>query len=211
MKPSTAEQLHTPLSVALAGAPSERATPLAVFRLARKLWLEGKRINIGNIARDTGVSRGTLYRWVGNRDLLIGEILWSLCVPTLEHAIAETPFSGVEHIVGVHRRVMSDVLSFPPMQRFLKEDPEYALRILTTRASPLHDRVVQATADHLKKQMLRGDLVLAVPAENIAEIIIRTNESLMYSDLISGRPPEIEQACEINRMLLSAGRNNASD
>ncbi len=68
----------TPLSLALSQRKSdERATPMTAFRMARRWWLEGRRLNLSLLAEELGVGRATLMRWVGNKDLLMGEILWS--------------------------------------------------------------------------------------------------------------------------------------
>jgi len=58
------------LERALNGA---RPAPLDALRLARRRWLAGERIDMGALARELGVSRATLYGWVGSREKLIGE------------------------------------------------------------------------------------------------------------------------------------------
>lgn len=195
----------TPLATALANTDRPQATPLGVFKLARRRWLAGKRIGIGDLAKEVGVSRGTVYRWVGNKDLLLHEILWSLAKPTLEKAIKETPGTGIEHIIGVRRRFMTEMMGFPPMRRFISEDPKYALRIQTKDPRSAHYRYIKATAEHLREQEAKGYIRLPASAMKIAEMMVNTNVSLIYSDLLRGRTPSIEQACAIDRMLLSSG------
>lgn len=195
----------TPLATALANSGRPQATPLGVFKLARRRWMAGKRINIGDLAKEVGVSRGTVYRWVGNKDLLVHEILWSLAKPTLEKAIMETPGKGLDHIVGVRRKFMTQMLNFPPMRRFITEDPKYALRIQTKDPRSAHYRYIKATADHIREQEAKGYIELPAPALTIAEMMVYTNVSLIYSDVIRGRTPSIEQACAIDRMLLTSG------
>ncbi|MFP3442751.1 hypothetical protein R0K18_33950, partial [Pantoea sp. SIMBA_133] len=80
------------------------------------------------LADELGIGRATLFRWVGNKDLLIGEILWSLYEPLWRQAMAETPGNGVDYIVGVYRRTNSAILHFEPLRRFINQDPEYALK-----------------------------------------------------------------------------------
>jgi hypothetical protein len=36
-----------------------------------------------SLAAELGVNRVTLYRWVGSRDVLMVEVLWSLAASTL--------------------------------------------------------------------------------------------------------------------------------
>jgi AcrR family transcriptional regulator len=202
--------IQTPLTMAL-NAKRPQATPLEAFKLARKCWLSGQRVSIGELAKELGVSRGTLYRWVGNKDLLMDEIIWSVAKPTFEKAVREAPGTGIENVVAVHRHFMEMILSFEPLQKFVEYDPQYAMRILTRDAVGAHDRLIKEAANHLSRQAADGHMKLPTSAEKLAEIIIRTNEALIYNDIISGRSPAIEQACTITRILLSAGKIPGQD
>ena len=196
----------TPLAKAMAEATQPQATPLDVFKLARGRWLQGKRLSLCELAKELGVSRGKLYRWVGNKDLLLDEILWSLVKPEFERIANETPGTGIDHVVEVHRRFMTAVLSFKPLQQFVDHDPTYALRILTRDAIGSHDRLIKVAAAHIQDQADRGHLHLSGSADKLAEVLIRTNESIIFSDIISGRSPAIEQACTVTRALLTTGK-----
>lgn len=196
----------TPLAKAMAGATQPQATPLDAFKLARGRWLKGQRISLCELAKELGVSRGKLYRWVGNKDLLLDEIIWSLAGPAFERIAEATSGVGVDHIVEVHRRFMTAVLSFEPLQQFVEQDPTYALRILTRDAIGSRDRLIKLAADHIQGEVDKGHLDLSAPADKIAEVLIRTNESIIFSDIISGRSPAIEQACAVSRALLVTGR-----
>lgn len=193
-----------PLVRALANADRPQATPLEVFKLARKMWLAGKRISIGDLANTVGVSRVTLYRWVGSKERLIEEILWSFAKPTFERAIKETPGKGVDHVVAAHCRFMTDMVSFEPMRRFVHENPTVAIRINTNDPTSAHGRLIEACSVHLAAQAAAGHLTLQIPAEELAEMIIFTNGALVYSALVGGRDPApaIEQASIITRLLL---------
>lgn len=196
-------QKQTPLALALARQKNPQATPLDVFKLARRRYLEGKHLSIGDLAKELCVSRGTIYRWIGSKDQLLDEIFWSLTKPAFERAIRETPGNGIEHVVDVHRHFITAILSFPPMQAFINREPNYALRVLTNTSSGVSKRIVQATAAHLKEQEAGGHLRLNAPAEELAEFFILANQAIIYSDSISGRSPAIEKACALIRMLLS--------
>ncbi|MFC7655854.1 hypothetical protein ACFQV8_04290 [Pseudonocardia benzenivorans] len=55
----------------------------AAVRLARRAFVAGERIDLNRLSAELGVDRTTLFRWVGNRDQLIGTVLISLADPTL--------------------------------------------------------------------------------------------------------------------------------
>jgi len=196
---------HTPLARALVETHRKEATPIDAFKLARKRFLAGERISLCALSEELGVSRGKLYRWVGNKELLLDEIIWSLAKPTFTQIVKETPGTGIEHVVEVHRRFMVATLSFPPLQKFIEFDPPYAVRIITRDVAGAEDRFVNLAADHMAEQAARGHMHLPAPVEVLAAMVIRSNEALIYNDVISGRSPAIEQACTIMRVLLSAG------
>lgn len=196
---------QTPLAAAVDNAKKPRTSPLDVLRLARRQWLKGEKINIDGLAKESGLSRVTIYRWVGSKDFLMGEVLWSAFEPAVKKVMSETPGTGLEHILEVHRRLMAIILSFPPMQRFILDDPAYAMRIVSTDASCVIERMIQVTADHLSDQAANGHIELPAPAREIAELIIRINSAIMYGDILSGRSPAIEQASKLDRMVLLGG------
>lgn len=182
-----------------------RATPADAFRRARRMWLKGERIHLASLAEELNVGRATLFRWVGNRDLLIGEILWSLYEPLREEALASTPGEGVDYLVGVYRHINSTILHFEPLRRFIHQDPEYALRILTSSQSTLHRRTVEANTRTLREQVAQGKINPPMNVDSLSYFMVRLAESCLYSDIIGGREPrdeELEDACTAVRILL---------
>src|SRR5215831_11918665 len=94
--------LETPLERALSGrAAAPRSSPLDALKLARGRWLKGERIDMGALAAELGISRATLYTWVGSKERLIGEVLWSFAEEGLRQSRAAAKGSGAEYITGV--------------------------------------------------------------------------------------------------------------
>lgn len=182
-----------------------RATPAEALRRARRHWLKGERIHLATLAAELNIGRATLFRWVGNKDLLIGEVLWSLYEPLRQEAIATTPGDGVDFVVGVYRYINSSLLNAEPLRRFINQDPEYALRILTSSQSTLHSRTVEANKRTLTDQIERGCLQPPLKIDSLSYFMVRLAESCLYSDIICGREPreeELEDACTAVRIML---------
>jgi AcrR family transcriptional regulator len=193
----------TRLSRALAGAePRARPTPLDAFRRARRKWLAGERIDMGALAAELGVGRATLFRWVGSRELLLGEIIWSVQQPFIERARAEVKGHGPEAVAEVCERVMRAALSLPPLRAFLERDPEYALRVLTSKDSTVQSHNIDAMRAALEEQAAAGHLRPKLPLDTLAFVIVRISEAFVYADVISGREPEVDQAAAAIRVLL---------
>src|SRR5215813_9232978 len=85
-------------------AAAARPTPLDALRLARRRWLAGERLDMGALAEELGISRATLYTWVGSKDRLLGEVLWSFAGNGLEQVIAQAEGTGADYVVGVFER-----------------------------------------------------------------------------------------------------------
>ncbi|GAA0847141.1 QsdR family transcriptional regulator [Marinobacter sp.] len=182
-----------------------KATPADAFKRARRMWLKGERIHLASLSDELNIGRATLFRWVGNKDLLIGEVLWSLYEPLRLEALATTPGEGVDYIVGVYRKINSTILHFEPLRRFINQDPEYALRILTSSQSTLHARTVEANTRTLKDQVAQGKINPPMSVDSLSYFMVRLAESCLYSDIIGGREPrdeELEDACTAVRILL---------
>ena len=83
----TTKPARTKLQRDLAGATDRRRpTPLDAFRLARRKFLAAERIDMSALADELGVNRVTLYRWVGSREQLLVEVVWSLGSRTSDNA-----------------------------------------------------------------------------------------------------------------------------
>lgn len=182
-----------------------RATPADAFRRARRMWLKGERIHLASLSAELNIGRATLFRWVGNKDLLLGEVLWSLYEPLRLEALNETPGNGVDFVVGVYRHINSTLLHSEPLRRFIREDPEYALKILTSSQSTLHSRTVEANTRTLRDQIAGGHINPPLNVNSLSYFMVRLAESCLYSDIINGREPreeELEDACTAVRVML---------
>jgi hypothetical protein len=99
-----AELTSTPLREQLAGVRDERKPgPLDALLAARRRFQSGERIDRTALATELGVNRVTLYRWVGSREQLLVEVIWSLAARTLAGIDADVPRSGGPQLPGPHR------------------------------------------------------------------------------------------------------------
>jgi AcrR family transcriptional regulator len=193
---------RTALERTLDGTP--RATPLDALRLARGKWLAEQRIDMGALAAELGTSRATLYNWVGSRERLIGEVLWTLAEPAMRQAQREAEGSGPGYLGAVAERFVRAVAEFPPLRRFVEGDPEVALRILTSKRSPLQRRLIAMNRELLEEQVAAGKLDPPLDLDTLAYLMARIAESFLYTNVITGDEPDPVKAGQAIRVLLSA-------
>lgn len=202
-EPEAAERPQTRLQSALTDADRPpRTGPLDAFRLARRKWQNAERVDMSALAKELGINRVTLYRWVGSREQLLVEVIWSLAERTLEKLDAETKETGAERVVQVATGFVDAVITNPGMQYWLAEEGESAMRLLTLRDPGYQARLIGWHERLLREEADAGRLDLPADLHEVAYVIVRLIESYVYLDLITGEPPEPRRAEPIIRMLL---------
>ena len=159
---------------------------------------------MGALARELGVSRATLYGWVGSKERLIGEVIWSFAEDGVRQARAEATGSGADYVLEVFERFDRLNASFPPLRRFIEQDPELALRVLTSKHGPVQARMIALCREVLAEQVEAGALRPALDLDTLSYLMIRVAESFLYSDVITGSEPDVDKAVEVVRVLLHA-------
>ena len=172
-------------------AEERKPDALDAFRVARRWFMGGRRIEMQELAAELGVNRATLFRWVGGRDDLLGEILWSLAEPALAAAIGASDGNGTQRITAAMVRFATMVDQADFLREFLRREPERALRILTTRAGTVQARLVGAIDTLLNDEVSQGNLRSPLPLRDLAYLIVRIVESFLYAEFITGEEPNI--------------------
>jgi AcrR family transcriptional regulator len=158
--------------------------------LARAKFMAGERIDMQGIAAELGVDRTTLFRWVGNRDQFVVSAIVSITVPTLKRIIASAEGTGGEKIADVAERYARASIEADYFRKWLESDPERALRLLTSRASPLQQHVVAVFEQLLEDEYADNEDTAPLPLPDLAYLIVRIIESFVFSDLIAGYDPD---------------------
>jgi AcrR family transcriptional regulator len=181
---------ETPLSRMLAER-DVRPDALAAFRVARQAFLTGQRMEMQELAAALGVSRATVFRWVGGRDQLVAEVIWSITEPTLRAAVQQAEgLQGGERLVEMVGAFAEATIASQPFMDFVQREPERALRLLTTQASPFQARVVAAFEQLLTAEVEAGRLEPPMPLQDLAYLMLRIAETFVYSDIIAGETPD---------------------
>lgn len=177
---------------------STRPTATDAFRLARRRWLAGERVDMSAMAGELDVNRVTLYRWVGSREALLVEIVWSLAERTLADVSAAIGGRGPERVVAVVTGFVEQVIANPGMQRWLAEEGELAMRLLTRSDRGFQPRLIDWVDGLLEREAVELD----ADRREVAYVIVRVIESYTYLDLILGERPDARRAEPILRLLL---------
>ena len=153
---------------------------------------------MSTLADELGVNRVTLYRWVGSRDQLLVEVVWSLAERTLARVEADTRGRGIERVVRVVVRFLELVIANEGMRRWLSEEGEHAMRLLTRHETGFQPRLIAAIEDLLARHEVQSP----IERHELAYVIVRLIESYTYLDLITGEQPDAKRAEPVLRALL---------
>jgi AcrR family transcriptional regulator len=201
--PSTSQ---TALERAIAGeAEPARATPLDALQAARRMWMAEQRIDMGALATELGISRATLYNWVGDRDRLTAEVVWSIAERTIGHAVERASGTGPEFLSEVIAQYLEGLAHYEPTRRFIERDPEFALRVLTSDQTPFQGRLIGAVRGLIEEQVRSAGYEPPLDPQTLASVLVRIGESFIFNDLITGSDPDLERAVQASRVLLHAG------
>jgi hypothetical protein len=180
--------------------------PLALAAARRRFVASGP-LAMDSLAEDLWVSRATLYRVVGSRDRLLGDVLWQLAQRTLDLATRDAAAAGlvgVDRLLRISSRFNEAVAGFAPMQRFLRDEPADAVRILFASTSRVHERAVRAWARLFRQALESGELEsLPFGVDETAYVFVRIGESTLYGNMLAGIVPDHRLSDHLRRTILT--------
>ncbi|MCP9964522.1 QsdR family transcriptional regulator [Actinomadura madurae] len=200
-RPGTTATGGTALQRALGQGPGRRRPPSWTrSRPPARRFAAGGRIEMQSLADEVGVNRVTLYRWVGSREQLITEILWSATQKSFEAyrgQIADGPRTAAALTMFVR-----DVNDHSGMQRLLHDEPELALTLLTSASGEYECRYLALVRDLIAEDRAAGLMSDEVPLDDLAYAAVRITESYIHTRVITGEEPDAERAGTVLRALL---------
>jgi len=200
-----ADTSQTALERAVAnGEQAPRTTPLDALAAARRAWLGDQRIDMGALATQLGISRATLYNWVGDRERLTAEVLWSIAEQTIADGRRQARGAGADHVSAVIEHYLEQLAKFTPTRRFIERDPEFALRVLTGNRTTFQRRLIGAVAELITEQIDGAGYRPPLDPDTLAYLLVRVGESFIFNNLITGTEPDLSKAIQASRVLLHA-------
>jgi hypothetical protein len=180
-----------------------RATPAGAFRAARRMYLQGRRVDMRELSSELAISRATLYRWTGHREQLLADVLWSLSDEIFEQAKADHPeHLGTERLLAIFRQHVGALIAAEPLHVFLQQETHAALRILTSSDGGVQSRTVWKLAELYREEHEAGAFHPRVEPADLAYAVVRVTEGFIYNDAITTIQPEVDRAERIVALLL---------
>lgn len=183
--------------------PEHGDKQIEVIRRAAHWFRAGRRVDLGQLAKASGVGRATLYRWFDGREQVVGEAIWLGIAQAIARVEADEPIRDRVTFLRSFTRLAHEVREYPPLAAFAADEPEFAMRVLQSGGSVVQARLVAWVQGWL------GDLAVPPPdgargvtRADLAYAIVRLAESFLWSDMIIGTPPQPDKAAALVELLL---------
>jgi AcrR family transcriptional regulator len=189
-------------AMALKPSGPTKATPADAFARAQALVRSGSRLDMGSLASELGIARATLYRWTGDRDRLLSDILWADAQRILDHVAADTPGVGVTRIHDVAIRFLELLLAGEELTSFLRNERDHGLRLITDPQGGVRPRLVEAIATHIAGEVTRGAYRPPDDPTVLADGIVTLGERFLYHGGATEANPDPTTAFRVIALLL---------
>jgi AcrR family transcriptional regulator len=162
-------------------------------------YLQHSGLDMEALAAELSISRATLYRAVGSRDALLGEVFWALATLLLDEARGEAAGAGPDRVIEVSRVFAELMFTAQQLRQFVAADPQTAARVLVAPATDLQQRGVAVQLEIFRESGLAGD---EEDLRRRAYLYVRLLGSVMYSELLGVTGVEFSLAEPALRALL---------
>jgi AcrR family transcriptional regulator len=187
-------------------APRRGRPPAAsqedVLDAAMYRYLRGRRIDVQAIAAELGVGRATIYRWFGTREDLIGEVLIRAAEPLLADARAKARGRGGRALLDTFDRFNRSLVDVPALRQFVEQEPEAALRIITSGSGVLQPRIVTRITEVIEAEVQSGAYEPPVDPSTLGYAIVKLAEAFLFNDAVGGMRGDVDRLREVEAALL---------
>jgi AcrR family transcriptional regulator len=190
-----------------ATSPRRRGRPPAasredVLQAALYRYLRGRRVDVQAIAAELGLGRTTIYRWFGSRDDLLGEVLARATDPVIDAARAGARGRGGRALLDTFDRLNRSLAEAPALRKFVEDERDAALRVITSGGSFLQPHMVARIAGLIEEEVRAGRYDPPVEPDTLGYAIVKLAEAFLFNDAVAGMSGDVDRLREVEAALL---------
>jgi AcrR family transcriptional regulator len=190
------------------GTPEEGRA--RIVQAARERYLRGQRIELTQLAAEHGIGRATAYRWLGDNDRLLAEILAERIRENFDAILrANAGRTGREKVLSVVDGFLRQAIRSERLDSLLRNDQRRVLKILATSAYGVQQMVVELFEDLIGEEQAAGRIDLTVANRTLAYGIVRLIEAYLYTDVLTGERRDIDTAMQLIGLLVPVRPNES--
>jgi AcrR family transcriptional regulator len=163
-------------------------------------YLRGRRVDVQAIAGELGLGRATIYRWFGSRDELIGEVVFRAAEPLIETARTGARGRGGAALLDTFDRLNRSFAEASALRRFVEQEREVALRIITSSAGNFQPRMVARITALIKDEVGAGAYDPPVEPATLGYAIVRLAEAFLFNE--TGMRSDVDRLREVEAAIL---------
>ena len=145
-------------------------------------YLRGRRVDVQAIASELGLARPTIYRWFGSREGLIGEVLVRAAEPLLADARARARGTGGVALLDTFDRFNRSLADVPALRRFVEQERDTAIRIITSGDGVVQPRIVAQITDLIEAEARAGRYDPPVEPSTLGYAVVKLAEAFLFND-----------------------------
>lgn len=190
-------------AAAMTGAAISRrqATPAAAFVAARALLRAGVRLDMAALAAEIGVSRTTLYRWTGDRDRLLGDVVWAELEAMIDHFDRAATGAGADRMTATVAGFLDTLARSDALRAFLANEGDAGLRLVTDLRGGVRPRLRDKITQIIEREAAAGYRPPDAPVL-LADGILSLTERWLYHNGDPALNPEPATARRVIALLL---------
>lgn len=146
--------------------------------------------------------RGTLYRWIGDRDRLLCDVLWAESDSLMTFLRNRCTLVGVDRILEIFHGFVSALAGSVPLRAYLTHEGPKGLSLITSPAAGVRPRVIAAVQEIINVEVAAGRYRPAAPTDELAAGYTSIVEHCLYSNVINGFAPDLIAAKRLGWLLL---------
>jgi AcrR family transcriptional regulator len=158
-----------------------RVTPAEALAAARRHFLAGDRLDMGDLAAELGVSRTTLYRWTGDRDRLLADVVWLELRSLVEAAGTTASGRGLARLEHGITWFLDACANAHPLHALLANEGDRGIRMLTALNGPIRPRLVELLTHAIEREVTDGGYRPPAPPATLADGIVALGERYLHN------------------------------
>ncbi len=156
---------------------------------------------MGRLADDLGVARTTLYRWTGDRDRLLADVLWAETKSGLDALAAVAAAGPYPHTETIAVGFIDILCGSEAVRSFLLSEGQRGLQALTVPSNTYRTRLLDYVTESIENDAAHG----YVPPEDprlLADTVISMTERFLHNGGEPDANPSPEMAQRAIALLL---------
>jgi AcrR family transcriptional regulator len=160
------------------------------------------RVDVQAIAAELGLGRATVYRWFGDREKLLGEVIIRATEPVLSECRRGLAGDGGPGLLETFDRFNRALADAPALRSFVEQEHDAAMRIIASGAGIVQPRIVELITGLIAEEVEAGTYRPPLEPEVLGYAIVKLAQAFLFNDAVVGIRGDVDRLREVEAALL---------